>query len=102
MPITGSRSNSGGRKGNSRGVSDLPSQVGDPVPFAVFLKGSNKPLRFGERSPLFQTGIRMTPNKYLIMLVVLLAPHTLQADDKPPAVDYLKQIKPIFTRHCVG
>ena len=43
----------------------------------------------------------MTHNKYLIMLVILLAPHTLQADDKATAVDYLKQIKPIFTRHCV-
>jgi mono/diheme cytochrome c family protein len=44
----------------------------------------------------------MTLNKYLVTLALLLATQLVEADDKLPAVDYLRQVKPILTRHCVG
>ena len=52
--------------------------------------------------PPIKTGIRMTLNKYLVTLALLLATQLVEADDKLPAVDYLRQVKPILTRHCVG
>jgi len=43
----------------------------------------------------------MNLSKYLILIILLQGACLLQADEPPATVDYIKQVKPVFTRHCV-
>ena len=43
----------------------------------------------------------MNLSKYLILIILLQGACLLQADEPPTTVDYIKQVKPVFTRHCV-